>query len=124
MMVWLADHVFSSFILNFETNIKILSSINWRVQEHTNVWLFIVKLKSTKMAYPNMNLRELSQCTNQLILALLLAILLIISPTNADDDKYYGAFVGNFVDRFHGIKGEVRIIIVLKYSKYIQLSLS
>ena len=83
--------------------------------------MFIVKLKSIKMAYPNMNLRELSQCTNQLILALLLAILLIISPTNADGDKYYGAFVGNFVDRFHGIKGEVRIITVTRCLNYIHL---
>ena len=61
------------------------------------------------MTYTNMNLRQLSQRTNKLILALLLTILFIISPTNADGDKYYGAFVGNFVDRFHGIKGEVRV---------------
>ena len=56
-----------------------------------------------------MKLRQLSQRTNKLILALLLTILFIISPTSADGDKYYGAFVGNFVDRFHGIKGEVRM---------------
>ena len=58
-----------------------------------------------------MNLRQLSQRTNKLLLALLLTILFIISPTNADGDKYYGAFVGNFVDRFHGIKGEVRMYL-------------
>ena len=63
------------------------------------------------MAYTNMNLRQLSQRTNKLILALLLTILFIISPTTADGDKYYGAFVGNFVDRFHGIKGEVRMYL-------------
>ena len=62
-----------------------------------------------------MNLRQLSQRTNKLILALLLTILFIISPTSADGDKYYGAFVGNFVDRFHGIKGEVRVHLY-KYS--------
>ena len=56
-----------------------------------------------------MKLREQIIRTNKLILALLLALLYIISPANADGDKYYGAFVGNFVDRFHGIKGEVRI---------------
>ena len=56
-----------------------------------------------------MSFREQCIRTNKLILALLFALFFIISPTNADGDKYYGAFVGNFVDRFHGIKGEVRI---------------
>ena len=42
------------------------------------------------------------------------------APTNADGDKYYGAFVGNFEDRFHGIKGEVNNIkeLIVHYGKY------
>ena len=65
-----------------------------------------------------MKLRELCIRTNKLILALSLTLLFIISPTNADGDKYYGAFVGNFVDRFHGIKGEVSAILRVRFEIY------
>ena len=54
----------------------------------------------------------LTQIIFNVIVPLLLTILFISDPTNADGDKYYGAFVGNFEDRFHGIKGEVDIIRV------------
>ena len=51
---------------------------------------------------------EMSQCTTKLVLSVLLASMCIITdPTNAEGDTYYGAFVGNFENRFHGIKGEV-----------------
>ena len=57
----------------------------------------------------NMNFsKEPSKCIKQIILHLLLSVLFIISPTTADDDKYYGAYVGNFENRFHGITGEVK----------------
>ena len=42
-----------------------------------------------------------------LIVYVLMAMAL---PINADGDKYYGTFVGNFQDRFHGIKGEVSAV--------------
>ena len=59
----------------------------------------------------NMNLSEPSKiCIKQIILHLLLSVLFIISPTAADDDKYYGAYVGNFENRFHGITGEATMI--------------
>ena len=38
---------------------------------------------------------------------LLISVVLGSSPANADGNKYYGALVGSFEDRFHGIKGEV-----------------
>jgi hypothetical protein len=62
------------------------------------------------MGYQNMNLPEHSQCIKQMILPLMLAVLFIITPTTADDDKYYGAYVGNFENRFHGISGEASMI--------------
>ena len=60
------------------------------------------------MGNQNMNFSEPSK--KQIILHLLLSVLFIISPTAADDDKYYGAYVGNFENRFHGITGEVTMI--------------
>ena len=62
------------------------------------------------MGYQNINLPGQSQFIKEIILPLLLAVLFIITPTTADDDKYYGAYVGNFENRFHGIRGEVNII--------------
>ena len=62
------------------------------------------------MGYQNINLPGQSQCIKEIILPLLLAVLFIVTPTTADDDKYYGAYVGNFENRFHGIRGEVTII--------------
>ena len=50
---------------------------------------------------------ERSILVHKVIAPLLLIILFISTPINGDGDKYYGAFVGNFEDRFHGIKGEV-----------------
>ena len=62
------------------------------------------------MGYQNINLPGQSQFIKEIILPLLLAVLFIITPTTADDDKYYGAYVGIFENRFHGIRGEVTII--------------
>ena len=61
------------------------------------------------MGNQNMNLSN-EPSKKQIILHLLLSVLFIISPTAADDDKYYGAYVGNFENRFHGITGEVTMI--------------
>ena len=61
------------------------------------------------MGNQNMNFSN-EPSKKQIILHLLLSVLFIISPTAADDDKYYGAYVGNFENRFHGITGEVTMI--------------
>ena len=64
---------------------------------------------SRKMAKQNLYLPDkLQQRTKQILFSFLLAILFVITPTSADGDKYYGAYVGNFENRFHGIRGEVR----------------
>ena len=61
------------------------------------------------MAKQNLYLPDkLQQRTKQILFSFLLAILFVITPTSADGDKYYGAYVGNFENRFHGIRGEVR----------------
>ena len=66
------------------------------------------------------NIPDKYQCLFRVIVPFLLTILFMSAPTNADGDKYYGAFVGNFEDRFHGIKGEVNNIkeLIVHYGKY------
>lgn len=51
---------------------------------------------------------EISQCTTKFALPFLLAVVcMITNPTSAEGDTYYGEFVANFENRFHGIRGEV-----------------
>ena len=72
------------------------------------------------MAKQNLYLPDkLQQRTKQILFSSLLAILFVITPTSADGDKYYGAYVGNFENRFHGIRGEVRYQIHIHNCDYV-----
>ena len=70
------------------------------------------------MGYRTTNTPAKYQCIFNIMVPLLLTILFMSAPTNADGDKYYGAFVGNFEDRFHGIKGEVNVVrlFIVRYA--------
>ena len=59
-----------------------------------------------KMSYRTIAILARSQWLNKGVI-LLISVILGSSLANADGNKYYGALVGNFEDRFHGIKGEV-----------------
>ena len=59
-----------------------------------------------KMSYRTINILARSHWLNKGVI-LLVSVILGSSPANADGNKYYGALVGSFEDRFHGIKGEV-----------------